>query len=73
MGGRYEIRGRMSGLCPFDDGEFTDSLLRALALLVRFSIKYRIVQFTVRKEPMRCEDCADGECPSRVRKSSEWS
>ena len=48
MGGRYEIRGRMSGLCPFDDGEFTDSLLRALVLLVRFSIKYRIVQFTVR-------------------------
>ena len=73
MGGKYEVRGAMSGLCPFWDGQFTNSLLRALVLLVRFSIKYRIVQFTVRKEPMRCEVCADGECPSRVRKSSEWS
>lgn len=73
MGGRYEIRGCMSGLCPFDDGEFTNSLLHALVLLVRFSIKYRIVQFVVRKEPLRCENCTDDECPSRHRERFEWS
>lgn len=73
MGGRYEVRGRMSMLCPFDDGEFTNSLFRALVLLVRFSVKYRFVEFRIRKEPLSCDDCADGECPSRYRERFEWS
>ena len=51
MGGKYEVRGAMSGLCPFWDGQFTNSLAHALLLLIRFSLKYRIVEFNIRKEP----------------------
>ena len=39
MGGKYEVRGAMSGLCPFWDGQFTNSLAHALLLLIRFSLK----------------------------------
>lgn len=73
MGGRYEIRGRMSGLCPFWDGQFTNSLAHALILLVRFVCKYRIIEFNIRKEPLDCADCADDDCPWMIRKNSEWS
>lgn len=57
MGGKYEVRGAMSGLCPFWDGQFTNSLAHALLLLIRFSLKYRIVEFNIRKEPLDCADC----------------
>lgn len=49
MGGKYEVRGAMSGLCPFWDGQFTNSLAHALLLLIRFSLKYRIIEFNIRK------------------------
>ena len=73
MGGKYEISGAMSGLCPFWDGQFTNSLVHALFLLVRFSLKYRIIKFNIRKEPLGCVDCPDDDCPSRIRGNSEWS
>ena len=63
MGGKYEVRGAMSGLCPFWEGQFTNSLAHALWLLVRFS----------RKEPLDCAECVDEECPSRIRGKREWS
>lgn len=73
MGGKYEVRGAMSGLCPFWDGHFTNSFAHALLLLIRFSLKYRIVEFNIRKEPLDCVDCSDEFCPSRIRDNSEWS
>lgn len=73
MGGKYEVRGAMSGLCPVWDGQFTNSLAHALWLLVRFSLKHRIVEFNVRKEPLHCAGCSDNDCPSRIRGNCEWS
>lgn len=73
MGGKYEVRGAMSGLCPFWDSQFTNSLAHALLLLIRFSLKYRIVEFNIRKEPLDCVDCPDDDCPSRIRENCEWS
>lgn len=73
MGGKYEVRGAMSGLCPFWGGQFTNSLAHALLLLVRFAFKYRIIEFNIRKEPLDCAECADDDCPSRIRRNSEWS
>lgn len=73
MGGKYEVRGAMSGLCPFWEGQFTNSLAHALWLLVRFSMKYRIVEFHIRKEPLDCAECVDEECQSRIRGKCEWS
>ncbi len=73
MGGKYEVRGAMSGLCPFWVGQFTNSLAHALLLLIRFSLKYRIVEFNIRKEPLDCADCHDDSCPFRIRENCEWS
>lgn len=73
MGGKYEVRGAASGLCPFWDVQFTNSLAHALMLLIRFSLKYSIVQFHIRKEPLDCSDCGDENCPAWIRKNSEWS
>lgn len=73
MGGKYEVRGAMSGLCPFWDGRFTNSLAHALFLLVRFSLKYRIIELNICKEPLDCVDCPDDECPSRILGNREWS
>lgn len=73
MGGKYEVRGAMSGLCPFWGGQFTNSLAHALLLLIRFSLKYRIVELNIRKEPLDCSDCHDDNCPSRIRENCEWS
>ena len=73
MGGKYEGRGAMSGLCPFWYGQFTNSLAHALLLLIRFSLKYRIIEFNIRKEPLDCVDCHDDNCPSRIRGNCEWS
>lgn len=73
MGGKYEVRGAMSGLCPFWEVIFTNSLAHAICLLVRFSLKYRIVEFRIRKEPLDCLDCSDEFCPSRILDNSEWS
>ena len=83
MGGKYEVRGAMSGLCPFWDGQFTNSLAHALLLLIRLSLKYRIVEFNIRKdrivefnirkEPLDCADCHDDNCPLRIRENCEWS
>lgn len=73
MGGKYEVRGAMSGVCPFGDDQFTNSLVHALLLLIRFSLKYRIVEFNIRKEPLACADCHDDNCHSRIRENCEWS
>ena len=73
MGGKYEARGAMSGLCPFWNGQCTISLAHALLLLIRFSLKYRIVELHIRKEPLDCADCHDDNCPSRIRENCEWS
>ena len=54
-------------------GQFTNSLAHALLLLIRFSLKYRIVEFNIRKEPLDCADCHDDNCPSRIRENCEWS
>lgn len=63
----------MSGLCPFCDGQFTNSLAHALLLLIRFYLKYRIVEFVIRKKPLDCVDCPDADCYSRIRENFEWS
>lgn len=73
MGGKYEVRGAMSGLCPVWDIQLTNSLAHALLLLVRFAFKYRIIEFNIRKEPLDCADCTDDGCPWRIRGNSEWS
>ena len=73
MGGKYEVRGAMSGLCPFWCGQFTNSLAHALLLLIRFALKYRIVVFYIWKVPLDCADWQDDYCPSRIRENCEWS
>ena len=73
MGGKYEVRGCMSGLCPFWADQFTDSLFHALLLLVRYALKFRIVEFHIRKGALDCTECVDEDCPSRLRGHREWS
>lgn len=73
MGGKYEVRGAMNAMCPCWDGQFTNSLLHALLLLVRYSMQYRIVNFTIRGKEIDCGECHEDTCPTQVRERWEWN
>jgi len=66
MGNKYQISARLNGYCMFDtDGKSTESFIVAIFYLIKFRIKYPIVDLKIRNGYIKCRDCDDDDCPCR--------
>ena len=66
MGGKYEVRWKFNGKCPFWESEFTNSLINALWLYVKAALcgktRVDLTMHDYRECPVDCKE-RESYCP----------